>query len=75
MTRSQRAKSNTINREKEMRKKVMMVTTGMFANDYRKKNGKFNMTLIAKESGLHRDTVKRHIAQLIDEKILVEAIK
>ena len=74
MTRSQRAKSNTINREKEMRKKVMMVTTGMFANDYRKKNGKFNMTLIAKESGLHRDTVKRHIAQLIDEKILVEAI-
>ena len=72
MTRSQRAKSNTLKREREMRKKVIMMTTGMFSDDYRKKNGKFNMTLIAKESGLHRDTVKKHITQLIDEKVLME---
>lgn len=49
---------------KDTKKKVLSVVTGMFAHEYKKKNGKWNVSKIAKDSGTSRDTVYKYLKEL-----------
>jgi len=55
-----------INKERQelAKKKVLSCVTGMFEFEYKKKNGDWNISKIAKESGTSRNTVYKYIAEL-----------
>jgi len=62
MTRQERAKANAVKREKEAKAKVINAVTGMFAEQtYKKKNGSWNITAIAKDIHMTRNTVSKHL--------------
>lgn len=46
------------------RKKVLSVVTGMFKADYIKPNGSYNVSKIAKDSGVSRNSVMKYIKDL-----------
>ena len=48
----------------DTKRKVLNVITGMFKDEYKKKNGAWNVMKIAKDSGLTRPTVMKYIAEL-----------
>ena len=48
----------------DTRKKVINVITGMFKDDYKKKNGDWNIAKKAKDSGTSRNTVYKYLKQL-----------
>jgi hypothetical protein len=52
-----------LNKEKreDNYKKIINTITGLYADTYKKKNGKWNISKIAKELNMHRDTVSKHI--------------
>lgn len=61
MTRQERSIQNSIDREKRAKKLVSDTITGLYAEEYRKPSGKWNIKLIAEHTGLHRDTVSKHL--------------
>lgn len=60
-TREQHAKNMTKDREEKARKKVLNVITGMFKDDYKKSNGSWNISKIAKDSVTSRNTVMKYL--------------
>lgn len=48
----------------ETKRKVLTIVTGMFKNDYIKKNGSWNVSKIAKDSGTSRPTVIKYLKEL-----------
>lgn len=42
-------------------KKIENIINGLFAKDYKKKNGKWNISKVAKDTGLHRNTVMKYL--------------
>ena len=60
MTRKERAISNSKARAEKSKKRVLNLTTGMFAEDYKKKSGKWDITKIAKDANVSRDTVYKY---------------
>ncbi len=61
MTRIENMKRINKERAEEKRRKILNALSGMFADDYKKKNGKWNISKIAKELNISRDTVKKYI--------------
>jgi hypothetical protein len=61
MTRQERSIQNSIDREKKAKKLVSDTITGLYGEEYRKLSGKWNIKLIAEHTGLHRDTVSKHL--------------
>jgi len=62
MTRQERARANAVKREQESKQKVLNAVTGMFADqEYKKKSGSWNITKIAKDLHMARDTVSKHL--------------
>jgi len=62
MTRAENMKKLNQKREEESFKKVINLITGLYADEYKKKSsGNWNFSKIAKELGLHRETVAKHI--------------
>ena len=61
MTRKERSIQNSIDREKRAKKLVMDTITGLYSHEFKKPSGKWNIKLIAEHTGLHRDTVSKHI--------------
>ncbi len=45
------------------RAKVLNITAGMFADEYKKKNGKWKTTLLSKELGLSINTIKKYLKE------------
>ena len=45
-------------------RKIQNCISGMFKNEYKKKNGKWNISKISKDTGLHRNTVSKYIATI-----------
>jgi transcriptional regulator of acetoin/glycerol metabolism len=45
----------------DTKKKVYNLIGGMFKDEYKKKNGNWNVSKIAKESGTSRNTVYKYI--------------
>ncbi len=61
MTRQERSISNSILREKRAKKLVEDTITGLYSHEYKKPNGKWYIKLIAEHTGLHSDTVSKHL--------------
>lgn len=66
MTRQERARTNTKAKADKARKAVINAITGLYADEYKKKNGKWHYGKIAKDIKLDRDTVAKYV-KLFDE--------
>lgn len=64
LTRSERAKSNAIEREEKAKRKVISAITGLMAASYKKKNGSWHIGKIAEDTNLYRDTVSKHLKEI-----------
>lgn len=65
LTRQERAKENARAREEQAKTKVINAITGLMATIYKKKSGAWNITKIAEDTNLHRDTVSKHLKEFI----------
>jgi len=63
MTRTQRALKNSEARAQKTKRKVLNLVTGMFAEEYKKKSGKWNVSKIAIEAGVTRDSVRKYLKE------------
>ncbi len=61
MTRQERSRANSILREKRAKKLVEDTITGLYAHEFKWASGKWNIKAIAEHTGLHRDTVSKHL--------------
>jgi DNA-binding transcriptional ArsR family regulator len=61
MTRQERAISNAKANEERAYKKVINLITGLYADEYKKKNGAWHIGKIAKNLNMSRNTVSKHI--------------
>jgi len=61
MTRQEHAKKNAQEKYKRVHKKILGLVTGMFAEEYKKKNGDWNISKIAKDAGVTRASVYKHL--------------
>jgi hypothetical protein len=65
MTRKENALKMGRTKEEEMRKKIQHFLTGMFIDDYKhKRSGKWNSAKIAKDMGISRTTVNKHLKEM-----------
>ena len=64
MTRKERALANAKKMAEESRRKIVNATTGMFANEYKKRDGKWNISKLAKELNMSRPTVMKYIKEI-----------
>jgi ribosomal protein S17E len=60
-TRQEHAKKIHTKLANDTKKKVLNCITGMFAHEYKKPNGKWNISKIAKDSGTTRPTVMKYL--------------
>ena len=61
MTRRERALKNSKEQYEKAHKKIMSLLTGMFKEEYKKKSGKWHISKIAKDLGMSRDTIRKHL--------------
>lgn len=61
LTRQERAKENTKERQERTKAKVINAITGLMSETYKKKNGTWHISQIAKDTNLYRDTVSKYI--------------
>lgn len=64
LTRQERALTNAKNREEKARAKIINATTGLMSEIYKKKSGAWNISKIAEDTDLHRETVSKHLKEL-----------
>lgn len=67
VTRQERAKANTEAREAKAKAKVINAITGLMSETYKKLNGSWNISKIAKDTNLHRDTVSKHLKEYLSK--------
>ena len=60
-TRQEHAKKIHTKLANDTKKKVLNCITGMFAHEYKKPNGSWNVTKIANDSGTTRPTVMKYL--------------
>lgn len=63
-TRQEQAKIMHTKLAEETKRKVLNVVTGMFSEDYKKKNGDWNVSKIAKDSKTSRNTVMKYLKEI-----------
>lgn len=61
MSREEHIKKVHKARAEETERKILNITSGMFADDLKKKNGKWNISKIARELNLSVNTVKKYL--------------
>lgn len=61
MTRQEIAKKNAIRNAEVAKRKVLNLVCGMFKDEYKKKNGSWHISKIAKDSGTSVNTVKKYL--------------
>jgi len=61
MTRRERALSNSKKMYEERHKKIISLVTGIFADEYKKKDGSYNINKLAKDAKVSRPTVYKHL--------------
>ena len=64
MTRAERARKNSQKIAEETKRKIVNATTGMFASEYKKPSGKWNIAKLAKELNMSRNTVSKYLKKL-----------
>jgi len=64
MTRIENITKINLERAEEKKRKILNITSGMFADDYKfKTSKKWNYTKLAKDLGMAKDTVKKYLPQ------------
>mgnify|MGYP005989270221 CR=1 FL=1 len=63
-TRKQQAKKMTEQKIKENRTKILSLVTGLLKEEYRKKNGEWNISSIAKDTKTSRNTVYKYLKEI-----------
>ena len=61
MTRQERARTNAQEKYNKVHKKIITLVTSMFASEYKKKDGSWNIAKIAKDAGVTRASVYKHL--------------
>ena len=64
MTRRERALTNSQKRAEEAKRKIVNATTGLMAQEYKKSSGQWNVSKMAKELGMSRNTVMKYIKEV-----------
>ena len=64
MTRTENMKRINKQKADNTKRKVLSVITGMFAHEYKKKNGEWNIAKISKDIGVSRNSVYKYLQQL-----------
>ena len=68
LTRTENMKKLTKQRQDTTRKKIISTITGMFKDDYKKKNGEWNISKISKEIKVSRNSVYKYINEYENQK-------
>lgn len=61
MTRKERAKENAKLKYERVHKKVISIVTGLYADEYKKADGSWNVSKIAKDAEVTRSSVYKHL--------------
>ena len=70
VTRRERALLNSKERYNKVHKKISNLITGIFADEYKKSNGSWNISKLAKDVGCSRNTIYKHLQHLQKEGII-----
>jgi len=71
MTRSERAKKNAeLKRERARATLLGFIKGNLLANEYIKNNGSWNIKELSKATGLHRNTISKHLKEMREEGII-----
>ena len=68
MTRTARAKKNAQIKKQKSRKKLLNLIQGMFADEYKKSDGSWNIYKLAKDTKMSRNTIKKHLKEIKEYK-------
>ena len=61
MTRQERSKKNAQLKYDRAHKKILNMITGLYANEYKKKDGTWNILKLARDLKMSKNTIKRHL--------------
>ena len=64
VTRRERALSNAKAQYEKAHRKILNATTGIFANEYKKKDGSWNILRLARELNMSKNTIKKHLKEI-----------
>lgn len=64
MTRKENAIKVSLEKKEKNIKRIQNLLSGMFANEYKKPNGKWNVSKISKELNLSRETLHKHLKEI-----------
>jgi len=64
MSRSEHMKKVNEKRKEDSRRKILNLITGIFSDDYKTKTGRWNISKIAKELDMSRNTVAKYLKEL-----------
>ncbi len=64
MSRQEGAKKAREKRMADTKRKILSIVTGMFKDDYKSKNGTWNVSKIAKDSGTSRNSVMKYLKEM-----------
>jgi len=68
MTRSERAKKNAELKKQRARATLLgFIQNNLLANEYKKPDGTWNIKELSKATGLHRNTISKHLKELKEE--------
>ena len=70
MTRSERAKKNSAMIKDQKRKIILNTLTGMFANEYRRKNGAWNISKLSRDLKMSDNTIRKHLKEMQEEGLI-----
>jgi phage antirepressor YoqD-like protein len=68
MTRTARAKKNAQIKKQKSREKLLNLIQGMFADEYKKADGSWNIYKLAKDTKMSRNTIKKHLKEIKEYK-------
>jgi Fic family protein len=75
VTRKERALKNAETIKSRKRKQILNAITGIMKDEYIKSDGTWNIYKLTKDLGMSKNTIKRHLKELIQEGIIPEKIK
>jgi hypothetical protein len=70
MTRRERALKNAQSIKERKRKQILSAITGVFADEYKKADGTWNIYKLTKDLGMSKNTIKRHLKELKEEGLI-----
>ena len=75
MTRRERALTNAKNIKEKKRRQILNAVTGIMKDEYIKDDGTWNIYKLTKDLGMSKNTIKKHLKELIQEGIIPEKIE